>query len=133
MIGKKWDAANRDKRNAARRQRYATQREKENQRNREWYRANRKRVAAISRKSNLKTGYGMTLDQYESLLQRQGGKCEICKNAASTGKRLVVDHCHVTGRIRGLLCSRCNLAIGMFKDSIDALAAAIEYLKGIAS
>lgn len=82
-----------------------------------------------SRTIRLKHLYGMTLDQYENLLAEQEGKCRICRNACPEGKYLSVDHCHKTGKIRGLLCSRCNVALGCFKDSTDNLEAAILYLR----
>jgi hypothetical protein len=54
-----------------------------------------------------------------------GGVCQICGD----DERLGVDHCHASGRLRGLLCSRCNTGLGMFRDRPELLAEAIEYLK----
>jgi len=70
--------------------------------------------------------YGLVRDTYLELLSEQGGACRICKKTSS--KRLCVDHCHKTGVVRGLLCRRCNLAIGLFDDDIALLEAAQEYL-----
>ena len=77
---------------------------------------------------------GLSLKDYEKFFHTQGGKCAICgKSETMTRhgklKRLAVDHNHKTGDIRGLLCSRCNLAIGMFEEDISILENAIEYLR----
>ena len=79
------------------------------------------------RKSMLKISYGLTLEQFDEMSARQGGKCLICNNPPNDGV-LRVDHCHTSNKIRGLLCNRCNLAIGAFADSTDVLDNAIKYL-----
>ncbi len=81
------------------------------------------------RKHDLKKNYGITIEQYDEMLEAQSGVCAICQNQCSTGRRLAVDHCHEIGEIRGLLCSNCNQGIGKFKDSIKLLEAAIKYLE----
>ena len=59
----------------------------------------------------------------------QAGMCGICKEFLSKEtKEVMVDHCHETNRIRGLLCRRCNIGLGMFKDNVNILAEAIQYL-----
>lgn len=74
--------------------------------------------------------YKISNNDYNLLFNIQGGKCRICKSHQSElPKKLAVDHCHTTGQVRGLLCSRCNLGIGLFKDSIENLTEAINYLK----
>jgi hypothetical protein len=70
--------------------------------------------------------YGITPDEYDVLFASQSGKCAICKNADS--KQLSVDHCHITGKVRELLCTRCNLGIGYFQDRTDLLLEAVQYL-----
>jgi hypothetical protein len=70
------------------------------------------------------------LAEYNKVLKFQGGNCAICKTPVPTGKpRLSVDHCHTTGLLRGLLCWKCNRAIGVFRDNVELLIAAAEYLK----
>lgn len=69
--------------------------------------------------------YGMTRADFDSMSAEQGNKCRIC----SRSRKLHVDHCHKTGRVRGLLCGSCNRGLGMFSDSIRNLDAAIVYLK----
>lgn len=78
----------------------------------------------------IKKRYGITIEEYDAMLERQSGVCAICKK--HRGKRLSVDHCHTTGKVRGLLCNQCNLALGKFEDNIDALKAAVEYLGAFA-
>lgn len=62
--------------------------------------------------------YGLTAERYNEMLKSQFGRCFIClENEPRSGARLAVDHSHVTGRIRSLLCSRCNAAVGMLRES----------------
>ena len=79
----------------------------------------------------LKTQYGMSLETYSEMLKEQDHSCAICKtNEAEVFKQvLYVDHCHNTGKIRGLLCMQCNAGLGKFKDSLNMLEAAKDYLK----
>lgn len=92
--------------------------------------ANRERFNPLMRGRQLKKLYGMTREDFDRLLSKQGGKCAICKrpdNAA--GRALGVDHCHRTGKIRGLLCNWCNAGLGGFRDNVAFLLSAVEYLK----
>ena len=74
--------------------------------------------------------YGITLDEYNQMFAEQEGKCLICGRHQSEFKNaLGVDHDHVTGEIRGLLCTHCNNALGCVNDNIDLLYKLIEYLK----
>lgn len=82
------------------------------------------------RKKALRNRYGITLEQYKMLVEQQDHRCLICKAHRSYLSRdLVVDHCHKTKKIRGLLCNLCNLGLGYFKDNDKNLRSAIEYLK----
>lgn len=77
----------------------------------------------------LKARYNITLDDYEEMLFQQDNKCAICNALASTFKKgLFVDHCHITGKVRGLLCLNCNTTLGKFKDNTETLYSAINYL-----
>lgn len=78
--------------------------------------------------------YNITQDTYLHLHNQQNGKCAICGGEGFTmGKhhkiKLVVDHCHATGRVRGLLCHNCNRALGLLHDNINHLQVAIDYLQ----
>lgn len=90
------------------------------QRTRKWQTDNPNRV----RDSVYKRKYGINLSEYEQMVTTRSGCCDICKRE----KPLVIDHCHNTKTVRGLLCDRCNVAIGCFEDSIEALKSAIPYL-----
>jgi hypothetical protein len=82
---------------------------------------------------NLKKNYGISLDQYDEMLSAQGGVCAICGDPPCGNYSqlyLQVDHCHTTGRVRGLLCGPCNLGLGSLKDSPKLLRLAAEYLEG---
>ncbi len=90
--------------------------------------ANKEKFKAWSRKSNLKLNYGVSIEDYEKMFQSQLGKCAICGNPS--GKRhFDVDHNHSTGRVRGLLCLRCNIGLGAFKENETSLMCAISYLQ----
>lgn len=83
--------------------------------------------------------YGLTVEEYEALAVAQGHRCAICRDPGLTPRELVpvadrknvlaVDHCHMNGRVRGLLCTRCNSLLGMARDSEKILMAAIRYLR----
>ena len=78
--------------------------------------------------------YGITVEQYEQLLEQQNHKCKICQGEGFLmGKnhtmKLVVDHCHTHGHVRGLLCHNCNRALGLLQESVEITECAVEYLK----
>ena len=70
------------------------------------------------------------MDKYESMLLSQKGLCALCETSDPKGptSKFVVDHCHITGKIRGLLCNHCNTGLGKLGDSIESLNKAIRYL-----
>jgi hypothetical protein len=86
----------------------------------------RVRNRLAQRRMVFKKVYGISLADYEVMFERQGGACAICKR---TGLTLCVDHCHLTGEVRGLLCIRCNSAIGFCRDDPALLLAAAAYLQ----
>lgn len=73
--------------------------------------------------------YGITLEDYNNLLILQNNKCAICLNELKQGRSTHVDHCHNSNKVRGLLCVKCNLALGLLKDNIEALDRIYNYLK----
>lgn len=118
-----------DKKNSARRLRYATDsefREKHKQSVKEY----NERKPEIKLNSRLKK-YGLNYDTYLELNRKQNGKCAICGSEIGDAmmNRLYVDHNHKTGKVRGLLCMECNIGLGKFKDNIDLLKNAILYLE----
>jgi len=98
-----------------------------------------------SRKHNLKYRYGITEEDYEELLVQQKYSCKICgqkpdkcqtqpdKCQTQPDKPLYVDHCHQTKAIRGLLCHKCNIALGHMNDNPEQLERAAAYLRNIAA
>lgn len=98
---------------------------------RQWRKANPEKA----KNADLKKHFGVTLAEYEALFASQNGVCAIClqperSKAADGGPRAMpVDHCHKSGKVRGLLCTACNRGLGMFGDSEATLLAAINYLK----
>lgn len=82
------------------------------------------------RNNQFKVHYKITLEDYNKLFIEQEGKCKICKKSQKTSsKRLAVDHCHQSNKIRGLLCSNCNRGLGMFQDNLEILETAKAYLE----
>lgn len=82
------------------------------------------------RDSHLKSKFDLTHIDYQNMLESQGGVCKICKRhrLASNKGHMVIDHCHETGVIRGVLCNWCNRALGLFEDNIELFQSAIKYL-----
>jgi hypothetical protein len=101
----------------------------------QWYRDNPGRTEANKRKFNLQKFYGLTIAQYNAMEREQAGVCAICRKGepnahGRTGRqfRLSVDHCHDTGVVRGLLCQKCNRAVGLLGDDPIIMRRAISYL-----
>lgn len=112
----------------------------------QWRKANPERVKAAQqryrdknphkkRDERLKREFGMSFIQYQEMLNHQNGVCAICSNpetriVARSGKisELAVDHCHRTGKIRGLLCAKCNTAIGLLNEDINIINNCVNYL-----
>lgn len=103
-----------------------------------WRQRNRDRMCAYSRKwraSNRATRnatdrakrHGLEPHQVEALVRAQGGRCAICSRVY--GSALVVDHCHETGAVRGMLCHQCNRGLGQLRDSLELVRAAADYLE----
>ena len=90
------------------------------------YEENKEKVLKQSYSYHLRTKFGITIEQYESMLELQSGVCAICSKSCS--RALAVDHDHETGVVRGLLCNNCNRGIGHLKDSVEILQRAIDYL-----
>lgn len=83
-----------------------------------------------NKSKQLKNLYGISLEEYEAMAERQQGLCAICGVEPLI---LHVDHCHDSNKVRGLLCGSCNRAIGLLKDNVTSLHRAIEYLNGFYS
>lgn len=80
--------------------------------------------------NNLKYHYGITKETYLQMLSDQGESCGICKvSIGMLNKRLSVDHCHKTGRVRGLLCQNCNAALGQLRESEEITISLLDYIR----
>jgi hypothetical protein len=120
---------------------YASDKDKYRNRKRQWAVDNPEKYKAKSKKWNdankdknresvLRRKFGLTLEDYSTMLKNQDNKCKICKiDQSLLSKNMYLDHCHKTGKVRGLLCNQCNSGIGLLKDSIIVLESAIKYLK----
>jgi hypothetical protein len=91
-----------------------------------WRKKNPYKVLKAKRKAVYKAQYGMTLEEVEIFKQVRDNKCDICKESY---KKMVIDHCHITGKVRGLLCDKCNRGIGLLKDSSEVCKKAAIYLE----
>lgn len=82
------------------------------------------------RSNNLRRNYGITLEDYDNMLEEQGGTCMTCSSTPESQRygNLYVDHDHNTGQVRGLLCHHCNTALGLVDDNIDILLNLVKYL-----
>lgn len=109
---------------------------------REWRRKNidyvkaydiKRRPPEVQRSMKLKMSYGLSSNDYNLILKQQNGSCAICGISQSElkgrFKNLCVDHCHTTGKVRGLLCQGCNRGIGLLKDNVSVLEKAASYIK----
>ena len=83
------------------------------------------------RAKNLKKRYGISVEQYEQMLINQNYRCKICGSTdpGHKKKHFSVDHCHRTKKVRGLLCTSCNLALGYLKDDVTLLKSCIDYFQ----
>jgi hypothetical protein len=98
-------------------------------------REDRKANPSKYKEQNLRYFYGITISDYNKMLDEQKGVCRICKNPELSKHKngkirdLAVDHDHKTKKIRGLLCSMCNMGLGKFRENTEYLKGAIEYIK----
>ena len=154
---KQYAANNRDERNKKIREKRATNPEKHRARDLQWRQNNPERfkVFCQRRRQKIKSNpaadqfwkeyqrhyrvknkdkmlqqlYGLTQAEWNQLFEAQGKKCGICKSEHGGGNGFHTDHCHETNKVRGILCHKCNLMLGLAKDNVALLLTAIQYLK----
>lgn len=135
---KAWRDANRDVLLEKKKIYYQENKEAVAERNRQWAQTDqaksyRKRYYQENKDRLTYAGilkrYGITMEQYDEMYEAQGGKCSICREVCISGRKLAVDHCHITGENRSLLCLNCNQGLGKFKDNPELLRAALRYLR----
>lgn len=98
-------------------------------RSRRWVTENPEKAKRARRDYAYRTKYGISVDEYEILAGLQNHECKIC-GASDPERLLVVDHCHETGAVRGLLCDKCNVSIGRLGDTIESIEKVLAYMKG---
>ena len=101
-----------------------------------WKKNNPDKVKQYQRTSNLRKNFGLTMDEYQQMLEKQNNLCAICgkpetfiHHRTKEPARLAVDHCHKTNKVRQLLCRKCNSAIGLFHENVKVMQNAINYLE----
>jgi hypothetical protein len=89
------------------------------------------RLPRLRYHQRIRRQHGLSREDYQSMLEQQGGSCAICGSIepGGNGDVLYVDHCHETGAVRGLLCNKCNVGLGMFNDDLDRMLKASAYLE----
>lgn len=134
---KAYVAANKDRKREQDRAYYAANRDEQNRKNKARYAANRDHYKAYDkarRESVMAYRYarkhGLTTQDLAEMERLQESRCAICRTPFSLFKRRpCVDHCHSTGKVRGLLCHQCNSGLGMIRDDFELLGQALRYLK----
>jgi hypothetical protein len=130
---KAWTDANRGRRQREEREKYAAltpeQKKARREKTAEW-----KAQHPRYREQDKLKKFGLTVEEYDQMMERQGKVCAICNRPPhvvmnGSVKRLAVDHDHATGRVRGLLCDHCNRGMGLLRDSVETLKKAVEYLR----
>lgn len=122
--GRKYYLANKDTLKKKRTERYIIKRDLELEK-RKIYNTTHKEQ---NRNRRFMRVYGISLQEYNQILEKQNSRCAICRDLNENGKMLCVDHNHLTGKIRGLLCNSCNKGIGYFSDDPKILESARGYL-----
>lgn len=122
-------AANREQRAVAARSYYKENRDRTLAAKRAYYEANRNKKLAYARVNQLRRAYGLTPETLAQMVSAQGNKCAICSLEFSLDRKVCVDHCHKSGRVRGALCSTCNSGIGHLKDDASVVRRALAYLE----
>ncbi len=126
-----WRNANRDKYRANARAWYAKNKERVSARKKARYQKHITEARVYHRSKRLEYKYGITLADKEARLHSQNDACAICQKALGHDLRDIhLDHCHDTGKVRGVLCNSCNAGLGRFKNSAAFLRAAANYLEG---
>ena len=102
-----------------------------NIKNKKWFKENPDKLPTLKEKRaySRKKNFGLSEEDYAQMLVDQNNQCAICKK--EIGWEAAVDHCHATNVVRGLLCRKCNLGIGAFKDNIETIRKAIDYVKSM--
>lgn len=97
--------------------------------NKKWRKNNKKKSYNIQRANGLRSNYKMSIEDYDNMLLQQNNQCAICKiNKNKLNRKLDVDHCHTSGKVRKLLCRSCNVSLGRLNEDVFTLTNMIEYI-----
>lgn len=110
-----------ERRKAQRKLRSEQHKDRDNARSRQWALANPERV----KEKNL-SKYGLTFEEFQSMVKSQNGLCQICKYTLVPGRHTHVDHCHTTNKVRGILCHQCNTKLGWFENNSNSVLSYLE-------
>ncbi len=124
-----YKAANKEKKKAYNATYNAANKEKQKANSAAYYAANKEKLKADKAIYNRLRRTGVTQEQYDGAYLKQKGVCVICSGVEASGRKLSADHCHKTGVFRGLLCMKCNTAIGKLNDDAVLVEKALNYLK----
>jgi hypothetical protein len=131
---REWRARNKEK-NAEYQKEYNKEYRKKNveklkANNKKWREANKEQDVQTMFKARLKRKYDITLEEYNALLESQNNSCKVCGTHAKNNLKgkLYVDHCHTTGKVRGMLCMKCNSALGLLNDNKETIQKLLDYL-----
>lgn len=103
-------------------------RKKNSEKYKKWHSEYTKKIKERHRNDQLLRNYGIDLSEYDAMLKNQNFKCACCDKEHKEDKKLFVDHCHKFGHVRGLLCNKCNFAIGCMSDNIKTSINILIYL-----
>jgi hypothetical protein len=130
VSNKKWREENREAHRTRAKEYKAKNLERYKENHARWRAENREHLREFTRKQYYRLKYGMTQEERDQMLADQGGCCKICQSDDPGSKRgWHIDHCHDKGHVRGILCQRCNHALGLVKDDPKILERMIAYLK----
>ena len=131
---REWRAQNKEK-NAEYQKEYNKEYRKKNEEklkanNKKWREANKEKDVLTMFKARLKRKYNLTIEEYDALLEAQNNSCKVCGTHATNNLKgkLYVDHCHTTGKVRGMLCMKCNSALGLLNDDKELIQKLLDYL-----
>ena len=130
-----WRAQNKEKNAAYQKEYYKEYRKKNTEtladRNKKWREENKEQDALVMLKARLKRKYNISIEEYETLIESQNNSCKVCGTHAKNNLKgkLYIDHCHTTGKVRGLLCMKCNSALGLLNDDKELIQNLLDYLK----
>ena len=104
--------------------------EKLNANNKKWREENKEQDALVMLKARLKRKYNLSIDEYKTLIESKNNSCKVCGTHAKNNLKgkLYIDHCHTTGKVRVLLCMKCNSALGLLNDDKALIQNLLDYL-----